>query len=193
MILLIDNYDSFVHNVARSLRELGEVVAVVRNDRITVEEARALHPAAVVLSPGPCTPAEAGISVPLVRAFRGEVPILGICLGHQAIAVAYGGSVIRSPDPAHGSVRWVEHSGDGILRGLPSPFPAGLYHSLSVDPALPSPLVAEGWAEGGELMVLRDREAPVWGVQFHPESILTPTGEAIFRNFRSLLPAGRPA
>lgn len=189
MILLIDNYDSFVHNVAHSLRELGGNVEVHRSDALTVEEAAALDPSHLVLSPGPCTPAEAGISVELVRAMRERIPILGICLGHQAIAVAYGAELMTSPEPAHGRALSIEHRGTGILEGLPSPFPAGLYHSLSVAPdTLPEPLLVEGWTRGGEVMAIRDREAPVWGVQFHPESILTPLGGEIFGRFLSLAP-----
>lgn len=189
MILLLDNYDSFVHNVARSLRELGGEVEVHRSDALAVEEAVALEPTHLVLSPGPCTPAEAGISVELIREMRGRTPILGICLGHQAIAVAYGAELITSPEPAHGRALAIEHRGTGILAGLPSPFPAGLYHSLSVaSDSLPDPLLVEGWTRGGEVMAIRDREAPVWGVQFHPESILTPQGDEIFARFLALAP-----
>jgi anthranilate synthase/aminodeoxychorismate synthase-like glutamine amidotransferase len=189
MILLLDNYDSFVHNVARALRELGGEVEVRRSDSLSTAEAIALEPTHLVLSPGPCTPAEAGISVELVRCLDGGIPILGICLGHQAIAVAYGASLTPSPDPAHGRSLPIHHRGVGILSGLPSPFPAGLYHSLSVDAAsLPEALLPEGWTAPGELMAIRHREDPVWGLQFHPESILTPLGSAVFARFLALAP-----
>jgi anthranilate synthase/aminodeoxychorismate synthase-like glutamine amidotransferase len=186
MILLLDNYDSFVHNVARSLRELGASVLVRRSDAISVEEALAPEPSHVVISPGPCTPAEAGVSVDLVRSLAGRLPVLGICLGHQAIAEAYGGRLVPSPDPAHGRALPIFHLGEGLLAGVESPFPGGLYHSLSVDPELPEELVAEAWTEGGEVMAIRHRSHPVWGVQFHPESILTPDGGTIFRRFLAL-------
>ena len=188
MILLLDNYDSFVHNVARSMRELGAVVEVVRSDQLTVDEAVACDPSHLVVSPGPCTPMEAGISVALIRALGGRVPVLGICLGHQAVAVAYGGVIIPSPDPAHGVTRDIHHGGVGILRGIPVPFPAGLYHSLSVHPGLPEPLEGLAWTESGELMALGHRTHPVWGVQFHPESILTRDGDAILANFLEVGP-----
>jgi len=188
MILLLDNYDSFVHNVARSLRELGGEVLVHRSDSLTVEEALALNPTHLVLSPGPCTPVEAGVSVELVRALDGRIPILGICLGHQAIGVAYGAGLIPSPEPAHGRALPIHHHGSGILAGLPEPFPAGLYHSLSLDPDLPPALLLEGWTAEGEVMAIRHREDPVWGVQFHPESILTPQGDAILARFLEMAP-----
>jgi len=183
MILLLDNYDSFVHNVARSLRELGGTVEVVRSDQLTVDEAVSHDPTHLVVSPGPYTPAEAGISVALIRALGGRVPVLGICLGHQAVAAAYGGTIIPSPDPAHGVAREICHHGSGILRDVPSPFPAGLYHSLSVHPELPEALEGLAWSESGELMALGHRSLPVWGLQFHPESILTPVGNTILANF----------
>jgi len=183
MILLLDNYDSFVYNIARSLRELGAAVEVVRSDQLTVDEALSRNPTHLVVSPGPCTPAEAGISVALIRSLGGRVPVLGICLGHQAVAAAYGGSIIPSPDPAHGVAREIRHAGTGILRDVPSPFPAGLYHSLSVHRELPDALEGLAWTESGELMALGHRSLPVWGLQFHPESILTPAGAAILANF----------
>jgi anthranilate synthase/aminodeoxychorismate synthase-like glutamine amidotransferase len=189
MILLLDNYDSFVHNVARALRELGGEVQVRRSDALTVDEAIALEPSHLVLSPGPCTPAEAGISVELVRTLGGRIPVLGICLGHQAIAVAYGANLTSSPEPAHGRALEIHHRASGILADLPSPFPAGLYHSLSVDATtLPNTLFLEGWTSGGEAMAIRHRESPVWGVQFHPESILTPRGDEILARFLALAP-----
>jgi anthranilate synthase component II len=190
MMLLLDNYDSFVHNVERALRELGEDVMVVRSDGLTVAEALALPVSRVVISPGPRTPAEAGISVELVRAVGERIPVLGICLGHQAVAAAYGGAIVPSPEPAHGWAVPVFHRGSGLLQGIPSPFPAGLYHSLSVgSDSLPVELVVEGWTRGGEVMAIRHRNHSVWGVQFHPESILTPAGMEVFRNFLAI-PSG---
>jgi anthranilate synthase/aminodeoxychorismate synthase-like glutamine amidotransferase len=187
MILLLDNYDSFVHNVARSLRELGGRVDVRRSDSLSLDQAVGLEPSLVVISPGPCTPAEAGISVDLVRALGSRTPVLGICLGHQVVAAAYGGEIVPSPHPAHGTSTAVLHRSSGILKDLPSPFPGGLYHSLSVGPdTLPAELVVEAWTMEGEIMALRHREHPVWGVQFHPESVLTPGGESIFRRFLEL-------
>lgn len=184
MILILDNYDSFVHNVARGLRELGAEVSVVRSDRLTVAEVLAKRPTHVVISPGPGRPEDAGISLELVRKLRGEVPVLGICLGHQVVAEAYGARVIESPTPRHGSASRIEHRGVGLLAGLPSPFEAGRYHSLGVDArSLPPELEAVAWIDGGEVMALRHRSHPVWGVQFHPESILTPAGPRIFRHF----------
>jgi len=188
MILLLDNYDSFVHNVARSLRELGATVEVVRSDQLTVGDALSRDPSHLVVSPGPCTPSEAGISVALIRALGGKVPVLGICLGHQAVAMAYGGAIIPSPDPAHGVAREIHHDGAGILRGIPSPFPAGLYHSLSAHPRLPEELEGLAWTASGELMALAHRTHPVWGLQFHPESILTPVGSTILANFVGMKP-----
>jgi anthranilate synthase/aminodeoxychorismate synthase-like glutamine amidotransferase len=194
-ILLLDNYDSFVHNVARALRELGARVDVMRSDALSVDEAIARDPSHLVISPGPGEPADAGVSVPLVRRLQGRVPVLGICLGHQAIAEAYGGRVISSPAPMHGRASSIVHRGQGILSGLPSPFPAARYHSLSVEEAsLPSALEAVAWTADGELMAVRDRMAPVWGLQFHPESILTPVGDRILEAFLRLeAPAPDPA
>jgi anthranilate synthase/aminodeoxychorismate synthase-like glutamine amidotransferase len=184
MILLLDNYDSFVYNVARAMRELGRRVEVVRSDALTVEEALAAKPSHLVISPGPGAPADAGISVELVRAARGRVPVLGICLGHQVIAEAYGGRVVRSGEPVHGRATPIEHQGEGIFAGLPSPFFAGRYHSLTVDSSsLPNSLRTVAWTPNGQIMALRDRFAPVWGVQFHPESILTPLGDALLASF----------
>jgi anthranilate synthase/aminodeoxychorismate synthase-like glutamine amidotransferase len=187
MILVLDNYDSFVHNLARMFRERGAQVEVVRSDRITVDEALALDPTHLVISPGPCTPAEAGISVALIRAIRGRLPILGVCLGHQAVAEAYGGRIVRSPEPIHGRALSVRHLGTGLFSGVPSPFVAGLYHSLSVArDGLPYSLEVEAWTDRGEVMALRHGSHPVWGVQFHPESILTPWGGRILENFLSV-------
>jgi anthranilate synthase/aminodeoxychorismate synthase-like glutamine amidotransferase len=184
MILLLDNYDSFVYNVARSLRELGGRVEVVRSDALTLEDALAAGFSHLVISPGPGTPADAGVSLALVRALRGRIPVLGICLGHQVIAEAYGGRVVSSSEPVHGRATPIVHTGEGIFAGLPSPFLAGRYHSLAVDSStLPPPLRAVAWSPGGEIMALRAEDAPVWGVQFHPESILTPAGETLLASF----------
>jgi anthranilate synthase/aminodeoxychorismate synthase-like glutamine amidotransferase len=192
MILLLDNYDSFVHNVAHALRALGHTVEVVRNDAVSVEEALAGDPTHLILSPGPGVPDEAGISVPLVRAGRGRIPLLGICLGHQAIGSAYGAAVIPARTPAHGRASRVVHTGEGIFAGLPSPFDAGLYHSLAVDEAsLPAALRPIAWTREGELMGIAEPSAGVWGVQFHPESILTPVGTRILAAFAAL-PAPAP-
>lgn len=190
MILLIDNYDSFVFNLARYLRELGCETEVVRNDAVTVEEATRRRPEAIVLSPGPCTPAEAGICVDLVRTLAGATPILGVCLGHQAIAAAYGAAVVRAPEPVHGRTATVVHNGAGLFFGLPQPLTVGRYHSLIVDPAtLPRELEVTCRTIDGLVMGLAHRQAPVFGVQFHPESVLTQAGHQLLRNFLTL--AGR--
>lgn len=185
MILVLDNYDSFVYNVARYLREAGgEPVQVVRNDRITVSRVLELNPSHLILSPGPCTPSRAGISVEVVRRLSGRIPILGICLGHQAVAEAFGGRTVPAPTPLHGRARPVHHRGAGILQGLPRPFQAGRYHSLVVEPdSLPGELEVIARDEEGTIMALQHRDLPIWGVQFHPESILTPEGHDIIRNF----------
>lgn len=192
-VLVLDNYDSFVHNVARYLRELGRTVEVHRSDALTTGEIIARAPDHVVLSPGPCTPAEAGVSVGLVQALAGQIPVLGICLGHQAVAQAYGGRIVRSAHPIHGRASAVHHGGTGILAGLPSPFLAGRYHSLTVDAgSLPDELEVTAWSEDGEVMALRHREHPVWGVQFHPESVLTEGGHRLLRGFLELAPRPMP-
>jgi anthranilate synthase/aminodeoxychorismate synthase-like glutamine amidotransferase len=189
MILVLDNYDSFVHNVARYLRELGREVEVHRSDALAVEAILERGPSHVVLSPGPCTPSEAGVSIALVRALAGRIPVLGICLGHQAVAQAYGAAIVPSPSPTHGRASLVQHDGEGILAGLPAPFRAGRYHSLSVGrEGLPGALEVKGWTEDGEVMAIRHREHPVWGVQFHPESILTEGGHHLLSNFLRLRP-----
>jgi len=183
LVILVDNYDSFTWNLAHLLSTAGCRVEVVRNDEVTAAQVAEAGPAGVVISPGPCAPAEAGISVGVVRRCAGVIPLLGICLGHQAIAAAFGGAVIRAPRPVHGQAFPVTHDGAGVLVGLPNPFPATRYHSLIVDEAtLPADLVIT--ARTGSLpMGLRHVSAPVEGVQFHPESVLTPLGAAIVRNF----------
>lgn len=185
MILVVDNYDSFVFNVARYVEELGRAVRVVRNDAATVAEIEAMAPEAVIVSPGPCTPTEAGISLPLVRALSGRVPILGICLGHQAIGEAFGGSVLRARRPLHGRSSRVTHDGKGLFEGLPDPLVVGRYHSLIVafDGDYSGPLQVAARSEEGEVMALAHAEHPTFGVQFHPESILTEHGHRLLANF----------
>jgi anthranilate synthase component 2 len=183
-ILLIDNYDSFTYNLYQYLWELGATVEVARNDRITVEEALAMAPSGVVISPGPCTPKEAGVSVALIQALAGKVPILGVCLGHQCIGEAFGGRVVGAEEIVHGKLSNIYHTGAGVLTGLPNPFPAVRYHSLVVErESLPPVLEVTAWTDKGLIMGLRHRHLPVEGVQFHPESIATPAGKQILRNF----------
>ena len=185
MIFLLDNYDSFTFNLYQALRELGAEVLVRRNDRVTVDEVEAMAPRldGIVISPGPCTPVEAGISVPLIQRMAGQTPILGVCLGHQAIGAAFGGRVIRAPRLMHGKTSLIAHAGEGVLRGLPNPFQATRYHSLIVERAtLPRDLEVTAEADG-LIMGLRHRFLPVEGVQFHPESILTPCGNDLLANF----------
>jgi anthranilate synthase component 2 len=185
MIFLLDNYDSFTFNLYQALSELGADVLVRRNDVVTVEDVAELAPMldGIVISPGPCTPGEAGISVPLVRRLAGTVPILGVCLGHQAVGAAFGGRITRAPKLMHGKISMIAHDGAGIFAGLPNPFQATRYHSLIVDRAtLPSELEVTAEVDG-LVMGLRHRTLPVEGVQFHPESILTPTGKDLLANF----------
>ena len=185
-VLLIDNYDSFTYNLYQYLSELGASVTVVRNDAISVEELRKESPASIVISPGPGVPRDAGISVELVRALGASTPILGVCLGHQAITEAYGGVVVRAPELKHGKASQVIHEGQGVLAGLPSPFSAIRYHSLCADPEyVPSVLEVTARSDSGVIMGLQHREYPVFGVQFHPESILTEHGKDLLRNFLS--------
>jgi anthranilate synthase/aminodeoxychorismate synthase-like glutamine amidotransferase len=184
MILVLDNYDSFVHNLARYVTELGGEPLVRRNDAVTVEDVRAMEPSHLVISPGPCTPAEAGVAPELVRALMGTMPILGVCLGHQCIAAALGGRIVRGRRPMHGRASAIEHDGTGILAGLPSPLRAGRYHSLVVEEeSLPAALRVTARSEEGEIMAIEHREHPVFGVQFHPESVLTDHGHEMLRNF----------
>jgi anthranilate synthase component 2 len=189
MLLMIDNYDSFTYNLVQYLGELGAEVAVYRNDRITLEEIEALHPERIVISPGPCTPNEAGVSIETILRFTGRVPILGVCLGHQSIGQAFGGHIVHARQIMHGKTSRIHHSGTGAFRGLPEPFEATRYHSLVIEPSsLPECLEVTAWTEdpgGGrdEIMGVRHREHPVEGVQFHPESILTACGHDLLRNF----------
>ncbi len=186
--LVIDNYDSFTFNLVQYLGELGDDPLVRRNDAITLEEIERLNPARILISPGPCTPNEAGVSVPLISRFSGRIPILGVCLGHQSIAAAFGGEVIRAPRLMHGKTSPIEHNGTGVFAGLPSPFTATRYHSLIVAEPLPDCLRRTAWTAEGELMGLAHVEHPTWGVQFHPESILTEHGHAMLRNFLEVTP-----
>lgn len=184
MILVIDNYDSFVHNLARYFRELGQATEVRRNDAIALDDIDAMKPSHIVLSPGPCTPDEAGISVALVEAFGAAIPILGVCLGHQCIGQAYGARIVRAQRPMHGKTSLVHHDAQGVFAGLPNPLGAARYHSLVVAAdGLPSDLAATAHSEQGEIMALRHRRHRVIGVQFHPEAILTDRGYDLLRNF----------
>ena len=186
MVLMVDNYDSFTYNLVQYLGELGEEVKVVRNDELTVEEIASLRPQRIVLSPGPCTPNEAGVSLELIRRFAGEVPILGVCLGHQAIGQAFGGRVVHARTLMHGKTSSIHHDGAGVFKGLPSPYTATRYHSLAIErDSCPEALEVTAWTEDGEIMGVRHRSLPVEGVQFHPESILTEHGHALLRNFLS--------
>jgi anthranilate synthase component 2 len=184
MLLMIDNYDSFTWNLVQYLGELGADVHVHRNDAITVAEVAAWEPSHIVVSPGPCTPNEAGISVDLIRAFAGKIPILGVCLGHQAIGQAFGGRIVRAQRVMHGKLSPVTHDGKGSFTGLPSPLAATRYHSLAIERAsLPADLEVTATADDGEIMGVRHRRFAVEGVQFHPEAILTEHGHALLRNF----------
>ena len=184
MILLIDNYDSFTYNLVQYFGELGADVHVHRNDALTLEQIAAWEPSAIVISPGPCTPSEAGVSVPLIQRFAGKIPILGVCLGHQAIGQAFGGRIVRAERVMHGKVSPVTHDGKGVFADVPSPFTATRYHSLAIErTTMPSCLEITATADDGEVMGVRHREWPVEGVQFHPEAILTEHGHALLRNF----------
>ena len=184
MIVLIDNYDSFTYNLVQALGELGAELKVFRNDEITVGEIEGLSPSHLLISPGPCTPREAGISVEAIKHFAGKIPILGVCLGHQSIGYAFGGKVVRAERLMHGKTSMIRHDGRGVFAGLPNPFEAMRYHSLVVEErSLPECLEPTAWSEKDELMGLRHRELKVEGVQFHPESILTPEGNRLLKNF----------
>jgi len=187
MLLMIDNYDSFTYNLVQYLGELGQDIRVFRNDAITLQEIEALSPERIVISPGPCTPKEAGISVEVVRFFGGKIPILGVCLGHQSIGAACGGVVIRAPRLMHGKTSMIHHDGRTLFKRLKNPFEATRYHSLVVErETLPDCLEISAWTEEGEIMGLRHREKTIEGVQFHPESILTGEGKSLLRNFIEL-------
>lgn len=193
-VLVIDNYDSFVHNLARYLRELGETVEVVRNDRVGIDAIAAAAPDHLVVSPGPCTPNEAGISLAAIRHFAGRIPILGVCLGHQCIGQAFGGRVARARRPMHGKTSRVAHDGRGLFAGLPNPVTVTRYHSLIVErDGLSDCLEVTAESESGEIMGLSHRTLPVMGVQFHPEAVLTEAGHALLANFLALRAMGEAA
>lgn len=188
MVLMIDNYDSFTYNLVQYLGQLGQEVAVYRNDKITIDEIRNLEPNAIFLSPGPCTPKEAGITVDVIKEFHKSIPTMGVCLGHQAIGYAFGGNIVRAGRLMHGKTSPVLNDGKTIFKGLPNPFTAGRYHSLLVERAtLPSCLEISAETEEGEIMGLRHKEFCIEGIQFHPESILTPHGKRIIKNFLDMI------
>lgn len=187
MLLMIDNYDSFTYNLVQYFGELGEDVRVARNDQITLEEIAALNPDRICVSPGPCSPAEAGISVPVIQAFAGKKPILGVCLGHQAIGAAYGGNIVRAQQIMHGKTVRISHTGTDIFTDLPTPYTVISYNSLTIDPAtLPECLAVTATAPDGDIMGVRHKTLPLYGVQFHPESVLSEHGHALLRNFLNL-------
>jgi anthranilate synthase/aminodeoxychorismate synthase-like glutamine amidotransferase len=187
MLLLLDNYDSFVHNLDRHFRRLGQETVVMRNDAVDWRGVRSMGPAAVVISPGPCTPNEAGNSLEVVRALSGELPMLGVCLGHQVIAAAFGAGIVRAREPIHGRTSTMRHDGRGLFGGLPSPLSVCRYHSLAVDErTLGEELAATAWAADGTVMAIAHRSLPVWGVQFHCEAVLTEHGYAMLANFLRL-------
>ena len=184
MLLMIDNYDSFTYNLVQYLGELGEDVRVHRNDQITLAQIEALKPDHIVISPGPCTPNEAGVSVETIQKFGGRFPILGVCLGHQSIGQAYGGKIVRAGQLMHGKTSMIQHANKGVFAGLPAPFEATRYHSLVIERAsLPEVLEITAWTDDGEIMGVRHKTLPVEGVQFHPESILTQHGHDLLANF----------
>ncbi len=181
---MIDNYDSFTYNLVQYLGTLGADVIVKRNDQTSVEEIRELRPEAIVISPGPCTPAEAGVSVDVIKAFYTEIPILGVCLGHQSIGVAFGGRIVRAKNLMHGKVSRIFHTGEGVFKGIPNPFTAVRYHSLVIEKeSLPEVLSITAWSDDEEIMGVQHREFPVFGVQFHPESVLSEHGMDVLKNF----------
>lgn len=186
-VLLIDNYDSFVYNLDRYIQEFGASTQVVRNDSITVAEIASLNPRSIVISPGPCTPHEAGISVELITALHRDIPILGVCLGHQAIATAFGGNVISAPEPVHGRTSNITHNGAGLFANCPQPMTVARYHSLLIErKSLPPEVQVIAESRSGIIMAVQHHAAPLWGVQFHPESILTNSGQLILANFLKL-------
>jgi anthranilate synthase/aminodeoxychorismate synthase-like glutamine amidotransferase len=187
MLLMIDNYDSFTYNLVQYLGELGQELKVYRNNKITIAEIEQMRPDRIVISPGPCTPREAGVSIDVIKRFTGKVPILGVCLGHQAIGDAFGGDVVRAPTLMHGKTSLIHHDGKTIFAGLPNPFEATRYHSLIIKrETMPAVLEVSAWTEDGVVMGVRHREFKVEGVQFHPESILTNVGKDLLRNFLKL-------
>ncbi|WP_027864208.1 MULTISPECIES: anthranilate synthase component II [Massilia] len=184
MLLMIDNYDSFTYNIVQYLGELGEDVRTVRNDEITLKDIEAMAPDRICISPGPKAPKDAGISLDILREFKGKLPILGVCLGHQAIGEAFGGNVIRAKQVMHGKTSLIAHTGEGVFKDLPSPFTVIRYHSLAIERAsLPDCLEVTAWTDDGEIMGVRHKEYDIEGVQFHPESILSEHGHALFKNF----------
>ena len=187
MLLMIDNYDSFTYNLVQYLGELGENIKVFRNNKITIKEIEKLVPERIVISPGPCTPKEAGVSIEVVKHFAGKTPILGVCLGHQSIGAAFGGEIIRAPRLMHGKTSVIYHDGEGVFKGLPNPFEATRYHSLLIKrETLPDCLYVTAWTDVGEIMGVRHKEYIIEGVQFHPESILTTVGKNLLGNFLKL-------
>ena len=187
MLLMLDNYDSFTYNLVQYFGELGEDVRVYRNDQITVDEIEALKPDHICISPGPCSPAEAGISVAVIKHFAGRIPILGVCLGHQSIGAAFGGKIVRAKEIMHGKTSLVTHRGTDVFRGLPSPFTVIRYHSLAIERAsLPDCLEVTAETADGEIMGVRHKTLPIYGVQFHPESILSEHGHDMLRNFLTM-------
>jgi anthranilate synthase component 2 len=184
MLLMIDNYDSFTYNIVQYFGELGEEVRTVRNDEVTIDEIAAMKPDRICISPGPKAPRDAGVSVEVIREFQGKLPILGVCLGHQAIGEAYGGKIIRAKQVMHGKTSMIAHTGVGVFKDLPSPFTVIRYHSLAIERAsLPSCLEVTAWTDDGEIMGVRHKEFDIQGVQFHPESILSEHGHTLFKNF----------
>jgi anthranilate synthase component 2 len=184
MLLVIDNYDSFTYNLVQYLGEMYENILVRRNDAITLDEIDKLQPSHIVISPGPCSPTEAGISVPTIQRFAQRIPILGVCLGHQSIGQAFGGNIVRATKPMHGKMSPIHHNGRGVFQGLPNPFTATRYHSLLIDSeSLPSCLEVTAWTEAGEIMGVRHKTLQTQGVQFHPESIMTEYGHELLANF----------
>jgi len=184
MLLMIDNYDSFTYNLVQYFGELGEEVLTIRNDEITLDEITALKPARICLSPGPCSPKEAGICVDLLKHFTGKLPILGVCLGHQAIGEAFGGNIVRAKQVMHGKTSKIAHTGAGVFKDLPSPYTVIRYHSLAIERAtLPDCLEVTAWTDDGEIMGVRHKQFELQGVQFHPESILSEHGHALLKNF----------
>jgi anthranilate synthase component 2 len=184
MLLMIDNYDSFTYNIVQYFGELGEIVRTVRNDEITLDQIADMNPERICISPGPKSPKDAGVSVDVLKEFKGKKPILGVCLGHQAIGEAFGGKIIRAKQVMHGKTSKIAHTGEGVFKGLPSPFTVIRYHSLAIERAsLPSCLEVTAWTDDGEIMGVRHKEFDIEGVQFHPESILSEHGHAMLKNF----------